>query len=80
MKDFDASVSQLIKTFDSTLDPVWQRLPEPTQAVVQQAKEARDQVRTRITTLPPDQAEPLAPGSRARPGAWLREGSSAASP
>jgi hypothetical protein len=56
LKDFDDSVGQLIKTFDATLDPVWERLPEPAQAVVQQAKGARDQVRSRITTLPPDQA------------------------
>jgi hypothetical protein len=51
VKEFDATVSQIIEMLDSTLEPVWQRLPEPAQAMVQQAKVARDQFRGRISTF-----------------------------
>jgi hypothetical protein len=51
VKDFDATVEDLIKVLDSTLEPVWQRLPEPAQSVVQQARETRDQVRRSILTF-----------------------------
>jgi hypothetical protein len=48
LKDFDATLGELIKALDSTLDPMWQRLPEPAQTAVQQARDTRDQVRVRI--------------------------------
>ncbi len=48
LKDFDATLGELIKALDSTLDPMWQRLPEPAQSAVQQARDTRDQVRVRI--------------------------------
>jgi hypothetical protein len=48
VKDFDTTVGQVIKVLDTTFDPVWQRLPEPAQAIVHQAREARDQMRTRV--------------------------------
>ena len=48
LKDFDATLGELIRALDSTLDPMWQRLPEPAQSAVQQARDARDQVRVRI--------------------------------
>ena len=48
VKDFDAAVAQAIKVVDSTLEPVWQRLPEPAQAVVRQVRQARDELRTRV--------------------------------
>jgi predicted NAD/FAD-dependent oxidoreductase len=47
-KELDAGVAQVIKVIDSTLEPVFQRLPDPVQAVVQQAREARDELRTRV--------------------------------
>ena len=46
--DFDASVVQVIKLIDSTLEPVLQRLPEGMQAILLQAREARDELRTRV--------------------------------
>jgi len=48
VQDLDATVTQLIEALDSSLEPVLQRLPEPAQAVFQQAKQTRDQVRTRL--------------------------------
>jgi hypothetical protein len=51
VKDLDATVEDIVKTFDSTLEPVWQRLPEQAQSVVKQARETRDQVRRRIRKL-----------------------------
>jgi hypothetical protein len=51
VKDLDATVGQFIDVLDSTFDPVWQRLPESAQAVIQQAKATRDQVRGRISTF-----------------------------
>ncbi|MGD0874240.1 MAG: hypothetical protein ABSA14_04530 [Acidimicrobiales bacterium] len=47
-KDIDATVAQLIRVVDSTLDPVLERLPEPAQEFVRQAREARDGIRTRV--------------------------------
>jgi len=47
-KDFDATVAQVIKLVDSTLDPVFDRLPEQAQAFVRQARETRDELRTRV--------------------------------
>ena len=46
-KDFDATLAQVIRVVDSTLEPVLQRLPEPAQAVIRQARETRDELRTR---------------------------------
>ena len=45
VRELDVSFGQLIEAFDATLEPMWLRLPEPAQAVVQQARETRDQVR-----------------------------------
>jgi aromatic ring-opening dioxygenase catalytic subunit (LigB family) len=47
-RDFDATVAQVIKVVDSTLKPVLERLPEPAQAIVRQARETRDEMRTRV--------------------------------
>ena len=47
-KDFDATVAQVVHVIDSTLEPVVRRLPQPVQAVVQQAREARDQLRAQV--------------------------------
>jgi hypothetical protein len=46
--DFDATVVQVIKLLDSTLEPLFQRLPEGMQAIVQQARQTRDELRTRV--------------------------------
>ncbi len=48
VKEFDATVGQVIKVLDATFEPVCERLPEPAQALVQQAREARDQVRSMV--------------------------------
>ena len=49
-KDFDATVAQVIKVLDSTLEPVIaDGFPEPVQAAVQQAREARDELRARCS-------------------------------
>ena len=50
-KEFDRNLSQVIERVDATFEPVEQRLPATAQAVVQQAKEARDQLRTYFTQL-----------------------------
>jgi hypothetical protein len=50
-KEFDATVAQVIKVIDSTLEPVFLHLPEPVQAAVQQAREARDELRARVFGL-----------------------------
>jgi len=47
-KDFDTTVVQVIKLIDSTLEPVLQRLPEGVQAILQQGRQARDELRTRV--------------------------------
>jgi hypothetical protein len=46
-KDFDAALAQVIRVVDSTLEPVLERLPEPAQAIIRQARETRDELRTR---------------------------------
>jgi hypothetical protein len=51
VKDLDSTVEDLVKTLDSTLDPVWERRPEQAQSVVKQARETRDQLRRRIRKL-----------------------------
>ena len=50
-KDLDKTFGQLIERMDATFDPVSERLPAGAQAVVQQAKEARDQLRGFLTSL-----------------------------
>jgi hypothetical protein len=47
-RDFDATVAQVIKVVDSTLEPVIRRFPDPVQAAVHQAREARDELRARV--------------------------------
>ncbi len=47
-RDFDATVAQVIKVVDSTLEPVLERLPESAQAIIRQARETRDEMRTRV--------------------------------
>ncbi|MGA2528626.1 MAG: hypothetical protein ABSG36_05620 [Acidimicrobiales bacterium] len=51
-RDLDANVAQVIKLIDNGLEPVFQRLPGAVQAAVQQAREARDELRTRFFGLP----------------------------
>jgi len=46
-KDFDATVAQVIQVVDSTLEPVLEKLPEPAQAVIRQARKTRDELRAR---------------------------------
>ena len=48
VKEFDATFTEVIKVVDSTLEPVWLRLPEPAQVVVQQARNSRDELRQRV--------------------------------
>ena len=47
-KDLDATVAQVIRLVDSSLDPVLERLPEPAQAFVRQARETRDELRDAV--------------------------------
>ena len=47
-KDFDTTVTQMINAVDSTLEPMLERLPESAQAMVRQARETRDELRTRV--------------------------------
>jgi len=51
-KDFDATIAQVIKAVDSTVEPVFDRLPESVQVVVGHAREARDDLRRRVFGLP----------------------------
>jgi hypothetical protein len=51
LKELDKTFGQLIERMDATFEPVSERLPAGAQAVVQQAKEARDQVRGYLTSL-----------------------------
>ena len=50
-KDLDANVAEVISFVDSALEPVFKRLPGPAQAAVQQAREARDELRARVMGL-----------------------------
>ncbi len=47
-KDFDATVVQVIRLLDSTLEPVLQRLPDHMQVILRQGREARDELRARV--------------------------------
>lgn len=51
VQDIDESLGQLIEAMDSRFEPVEHRLPPTAQTVVRQAKDARDQLRTRIVRL-----------------------------
>ena len=51
VKEFDRNLSQVIERFDASLEPISERLPAVAQAVVQQAREARDQLRGYLTSL-----------------------------
>jgi len=51
LKDLDTAFGQLIEQMDATFEPVSERLPAGAQALVQQAKEARDQMRGYFASL-----------------------------
>ena len=51
LKEIDKTVSQFIERLDATFEPVAERLPSGAQAVVHQAREARDQLRGYLTSL-----------------------------
>lgn len=51
MQVFDETVSVLIERLDARFEPVEQRLPTPAKAVVQQAKDARNQLRVRLVSF-----------------------------
>jgi uncharacterized phage infection (PIP) family protein YhgE len=51
IRDLDEAVGQIISALDARFEPVEQRLPAPAQNVVKQAKDARDQLRSRIVTV-----------------------------
>jgi len=50
VKEFDKTFGQFIERFDATIEPMSERLPAGAQQVVQQAKEARDQLRDYLVT------------------------------
>lgn len=50
-KEFDKAVDELLKRADATFEPVEERLPAQAQAVVKQARDARDQLRGYLTSL-----------------------------
>lgn len=51
LKDLDTAFGQLIERVDATFEPVSERLPAGAQALVQQAKEARDHMRGYLASL-----------------------------
>jgi ABC-type transporter Mla subunit MlaD len=51
VKDLDKTFGQLIERMDATFEPISERLPAGAQAAVQQAKEARDQLRGYLASL-----------------------------
>lgn len=51
VKDLDTTFGQLIERMDASFEPVSERLPAGAQAVVQQAIQARDQLRGYLTSL-----------------------------
>ncbi|MGH9297593.1 MAG: hypothetical protein ACRDZP_06395 [Acidimicrobiales bacterium] len=51
LSDLDKVFGELIERADATLEPVEQRLPAQAQAVVKQARDARDQLRGYLTSL-----------------------------
>ena len=50
LKRFDRQLGPWLERLDATLEPVEHRLPPTAQAVVHQAREARDQIRHRLTS------------------------------
>jgi len=51
VKELDGTVTEVIKVLDSRFEPVEKRLPAGAQAVVAQARDARDQLRSRLAAL-----------------------------
>lgn len=51
VRHFDSTLGHVIEVLDTTFEPVWSRLPEPAQTVVKQARETRDQVRSRVVSF-----------------------------
>ncbi|HEV8064134.1 MAG TPA: hypothetical protein VGP46_04845 [Acidimicrobiales bacterium] len=51
LKELDKTLGQLIERVDASLEPVSDRLPAGAQALVHQAKGARDQLRGYLTSL-----------------------------
>jgi len=49
LKQFDGQLGELLGRLDATFEPVEHRLPPAAQAMVQQARETRDQLRHRLT-------------------------------
>lgn len=50
LKELDRQLEQVIGRFDTAFEPVSQRLPATAQAMVHQAREARDQIRHYIVS------------------------------
>jgi hypothetical protein len=44
-------MAQVIKQIDSAVEPIFERLPGPVQAALQQARETRDELRARLLGL-----------------------------
>jgi hypothetical protein len=51
VRDFDTNMAQVIKQIDSAVEPIFERLPGPVQAALQQARETRDELRARLLGL-----------------------------
>ena len=51
VKEIDSTVDRVIKRLDASFEPVSERLPESAQAVVHQAREVRDQLRSYFSSL-----------------------------
>ncbi len=47
-KEIDKTVTELIERADASFEPISERLPEPAQVFVKQARDARDQLRDYI--------------------------------
>jgi len=51
VKEVDHTVGELIERWDAAIDPLSLRLPAGAQAAISQAKDARDQLRSLLTSL-----------------------------
>ncbi|MHB1509264.1 MAG: hypothetical protein ACYCST_06910 [Acidimicrobiales bacterium] len=51
VKEVDQTVGELIERWDAAIDPLSLRLPAGAQAAISQAKDARDQLRSLLTSL-----------------------------
>ena len=51
VKELDRNLSVVIERFDASLEPISERLPAAAQVIVQQARDARDQLRGYLTSL-----------------------------